>query len=96
MANTLEIIRGISQAAANVYDGSHSLTPVGEVEVIVQSTSRVRTWCQAHRFYNIGSISDVEQVGSPSDKKMDKTFKSFLDAGGFKGKEPRNVTRKKE
>ena len=23
MANTLEIIRGISQAAANVYDGSH-------------------------------------------------------------------------
>ena len=75
---------------------SLSLTPVGEVEVIVQSTSRVRTWCQAHRFYNIGSISDVEQVGSPSDKKMDKTFKSFRDAGGFKGKEPRNVTRKKE
>ena len=182
MATTLEIIRGISQAAANAYDGAHvegyssdgkartvglkreegdpiidkrvmdgfgvkfhgnklcityhseillrdvyatafesdiesmindiakflkkeykvitgdslSLTAEGEVEVVVQSTSRVRTWCQAHRFYKIGSISDVEQVGSPSDKKMDKSFKSFLEAGGFRGKEPRNVTRKKE
>jgi len=182
MATTLEIIRGISQAAANAYDGAHiegyssdgkartvglkreegdpitdkrvmdgfkvkfygnklcikyhsevqlkevyggsfesdtesmindiakflkkeykiitgdslSLTPDGEVDIIVQNTSRVRTWCQAHRFYNIGSISDVEEVRGESDKKrMDKDFKKFLDAGGFQGKRPQNDTRKK-
>ena len=182
MATTLEIIRGISQAAANAYDGAHiegyssdgkartvglkreegdpitdkrvmdgfkvkfygnklcikyhsevqlkevyggsfesdtesmindiakflkkeykiitgdslSLTPDGEVDIIVQNTSRVRTWCQAHRFYNIGSISDAEEVRGESDKKrMDKDFKKFLDAGGFQGKRPQNDTRKK-
>ena len=75
---------------------SLSLTAEGEVEVVVQSTSRVRCWCTSHRFYNIGSISDTEPVGAPSEKRLDKSFKDFLDAGGFKGKGPRNVTRKKE
>ena len=75
---------------------SLTLTPEDEVKIIVQSTSRVRCWCQAHRFYNIGSISDVEGVGAESDKKrMDKDFKKFLDAGGFQGKRPQNDTRKK-
>ncbi len=183
MATTLEIIRGISQAAANAYDGSHkesyssdgkarkvglkreerdplvdkrvmdgfgvrfhgnqlcikyqsevqlkevygtsfesdtesmindiakflkkeyksitgnslSLTPVDEVKIIVQNTSRVRTWCQAHRFYDIGSIEDVEGIKSPSEDKMDVSFRKFLDAGGFQdGKRPQNDTRKKE
>ena len=180
MATTLEIIRGISQAAANAYDGAHvegyssdgkartvglkreegnplidkrvmdgfavkfygnklcikyhsevllkdvyagsfesdiesmisdiakflkkeykavtgntlSLTPEGEVDVIVQKTSRVRTWCQAHRFYNIGSIPDVEEVKSPSEDRVDATFKKFLDQGGFMGKRPQNDTSK--
>ena len=74
---------------------SLSLTPDGEVKVIVQNTSRVRTWCQAHRFYNIGSISDVEEVKAPSETKMDTDFRKFLDAGGFQGKRPPNDTRKK-
>ena len=181
MATTLEIIRGISQAAANAYDGAHiesyssdgkartvglkreegdpitdkrvmdgfkvkfhgnklcikyhsevqlkevyggsfesdtesmindiakflkkeykaitgdslSLTPEGEVDIIVQNTSRVRCWCQAHRYYNIGSIPDVKEVKAPSETKMDADFRKFLDAGGFQGKRPQNDTRKK-
>lgn len=75
---------------------SLSLTPEGEVDILVQNTSRVRTWCQAHRFYNIGSINEVSAVGDPSEDNMDKDFKAFLDAGGFQGKRPQNDSRKKE
>ena len=182
MATTLEIIRGISQAAANAYDGSHmeeyssdgkartiglkreegnplidkrvmdgfgvsfygpmlkisyhseaklkdiystpfesdiesmindianflkkeykaitgdslALTAQGDVEVIVQNTSRVRTWCQAHRMYKIGSIPEIEEVKSASEERMDVKFRNFLDNGGFMGKRPENDTRKKE
>lgn len=182
MATTLEIIRGISQAAANAYDGAHmeeyasdgkarkvglkreegnplidkrvmdgfgvsfhgpklkisyhsevmlkeiystpfesnvesmindiatflkkeykaitgdslTLTADGDVNVIVQNTSRVRTWCQAHRMYNIGTLNEVEEVKSPSEDRMDVKFRSFLDQGGFAGKRPENDSRKKE
>ncbi len=181
MATTLEIIRGISQAAANAYDGAHvegyssdgkarqvglkreegdpitdkrvmdgfgvrfhgnqlcinyhaevqlkevyggsfesdtesmindiakflkreykaitgnslSLSPAGEVEIIVQNTSRIRTWCQAHRFYDIGSITEVEAVKSPSEDRVDASYRKFLDQGGFLGKRPQNDSRKK-
>lgn len=182
MATTLEIIRGISQAAANAYDGAHvegyssdgkartiglkreegnplvdkrvmdgfgvsfhgnklkinyhaeiklkevygnnfesdiesmineianflkkeykvvtgdslTLTAEGDVSVLVQNTSRVRTWCQAHRMYNIGTLSEVEEVKAPSEDRMDVQFRKFLDDGGFGGKRPENDSRKKE
>jgi len=181
MATTLEIIRGISQAAANAYDGAHvenyssdgkartvglkreegnpitdkrvmdgfgvrfrgnqlcinyqselqlkevyggsfesdiesmlsniakflkkeykvitgdslTLTPSGEVEIIVQNTSRIRAWCQAHQYYDIGSLKEVEGITSPSEDRLDSSFKKFLDQGGFKGKRPQNDSRKK-
>jgi len=181
MATTLEIIRGISQAAANAYDGAHvenyssdgkartvglkreegdpitdkrvmdgfgvrfhgnqlcinyqselqlkevyggslesdiesmlsniakflkkeykvitgdslTLTPSGEVEIIVQNTSRIRAWCQAHQYYDIGSLKEVEGTTSPSEDRLDSSFKKFLDQGGFKGKRPQNDSRKK-
>tara|TARA_B100001094_G_C18093823_1_gene751898 strand:+ start:727 stop:1275 length:549 start_codon:yes stop_codon:yes gene_type:complete len=181
MATTLEIIRGISQAAANAYDGAHmegyssdgkaravglkreegnpitdkrvmdgfgvrfhgdklcityhsevqlkevygssfesdtesmindiakflkkeykavtgetlSLTPDGETEILVQNTSRVRTWCQAHRFYKIGSLKEVEAVKAPSEDNMDVAYRKFVEQGGFLGKRPQNDSRKK-
>jgi len=182
MATTLEIIRGISQAAANAYDGAHmesysadgkaraiglkreegnpindkrvmdgfgvsfhgnklkinyhaeiqlkevyggafesdvekmindianflkkeyraitgnslTLTAEGEVDIIVQNTSRVRTWCQAHRMYAINTITEAEEVKAPSEDRMDVKFRNFLDQGGFTGDRPENDSRKKE
>ncbi len=181
MATTLEIIRGISQAAANAYDGAHvegyssdgkartvglkreegnpiidkrvmdgfgvrfhgdklcityhsevqlkevygssfesdtesmindiakflkkeykavtgeslTLTPEGETEILVQNTSRVRTWCQAHRFYKIGALKEVEAVKSPSEDSVDVAYRKFVEQGGFLGKRPQNDSRKK-
>jgi hypothetical protein len=182
MATTLEIIRGISQAAANAYDGAHmesyssdgkartvglkreqgnplidkrvmdgfsvsfygdklkinyhsevqlkevygtsfesdtesmidqvatflkkeykaitgdalTLTGQGDADIIVQNTSRVRTWCQACKFYKIGSIDGVEQVKAPSETPADVKYRRFLDNGGFAEKRPPNDTRPKE
>ena len=184
MATTLEIIRGLAQAAANAYDGSHveSMSPDGEarkiglkreegspindsrvmdgfgirfhgnqlcihyqsdvklkevygkdfesdiedmidkvrsflqkeykkitgesisltkdpdseVQVIVQNTSKVRTWVQAYRLYNVKALKDVQSHSTPeSTDRLDANFKSFLDQGGF-GKRPKNDSRKKE
>jgi hypothetical protein len=92
-----DIAKFLKKEYRSVTGSSLSLKPVGEVEIIVQNTSRVRTWCQAHRFYDIGSIEDVEGIKSPSEDKMDVSFRKFLDAGGFQdGKRPQNDTRKKE
>ena len=182
MATTLEIIRGISQAAANAYDGAHmegyssdgkartiglkreegnpitdkrvmdgfgvafhgdklkisyhsevqlrevygtsfetdteamidqvanflkkeykaitgdtlTLTAQGDADIVVQNTSRVRTWCQACKFYKIGSVGDVDGIRSPSETPGDVQYRRFLDNGGFAEKRPSNDTRPKE
>ena len=72
-----------------------SLTPDGETEILVQNTSRVRTWCQAHRFYKIGSLKEVEAVKAPSEDNMDVAYRKFVEQGGFLGKRPQNDSRKK-
>ena len=167
MATTLEIVRGISQAAANAYDGAHdkrfssdgeehkvglkreegdpindsrimdgfgikfqgnllcinyqcdvrlkevyagnfeneieemiqsvasflkkeykkitgdslSLTPEGDVSVLVQNTSRVRVFVTAHRYYQIGGLSDVLPVGEASEDRLDKSIRDFISLG---------------
>ena len=179
MATTLEIIRGISQAAANAYDGSHkgsynadgearevglkredgdpitdsriadgfsvkfsgpylhilyhseiqlkevhdngfenemermvsdiakflkkeyknvtgetlTLTPEGEVDVLVQTVSRRWSFVQANKRYKIGGLNDVTPVGEASEDLLRDTFKDYFEQGR-KSKTPKNVTRK--
>ena len=181
MATTLEIIKGIAQAAANAYDGSHeaslnadgearkvglkreeghlindrrvadgfkiqfngpflrivyssetrlqevtkggfedemvsmlsqiasflkkeykkvtgdtlTLTADGEMDAIVQNTSRVRSWVQASKWYKIGGLKDVTPVGEASEERLDKSFRDWLSLGK-KTSKPKNVTRKKD
>jgi hypothetical protein len=61
---------------------------------IVQNTSRVRTFVQAHRKYVITSLSGVEQIKEPSSGDLQDGFQKFLDQGGFQGKRPGNDARK--
>jgi hypothetical protein len=179
MATTLEIIRGIAQAAANAYDGSHeaslnadgrarkvglkreeghlvndgrlsdgfkvrfsgpiltisyqseirlkevaekgfegeiedminsiakylkkeykavtgdslSLSPEGEVSILVQKLSNYRTDVQATRNYRIGGLDSVGEVKEPSKDRLDKAVRDWL-ALGPGNKRPKNDTRK--
>jgi len=71
---------------------SLSLKAVGEVDAIVQNTSRVRTWVQAKQYFDIGGV-DAEAVSGESKDSVDSKFKSFLDQGGW-GKKAKNDKRK--
>jgi hypothetical protein len=67
-----------------------SLKKDGEVEAIVQNTSRVRAWVQATVVYTIQNIDAVDEVVQTSDEKLDKAIKSWLDQST--DKKPQNVS----
>ena len=62
-----------------------------EISVIVQSTSRVRSFVQAHCWYKISKV-DSEPILSPSEDKTDKAIRDFLALSSKK--RPKNDTRK--
>ena len=59
-----------------------TLTKAGDPDILVQETSRVRSWVQANCDYKIGGINDVEPVGEASEEKLDKAIKSWLGSNG--------------
>ena len=57
-----------------------SLKKVGELDAIVQNTSRVRAWVQAKCYYDIGGLDDsTEGVNEESADRLDDSFRKFLD-----------------
>ena len=73
---------------------SVSLTEVGEVDVRVENSSRVRTWVTAKKHYKIGGMEGVENLAEPQERTIDSDWRSFLEQGGW-GQRPKNDTRKK-
>ena len=72
---------------------SLSLTPAGEVDAMVQTTSRVRVFVNATKKFKIGGLEGVEDRLEPTDeKRLDAKFKEFLGLGGL-GKRPKNDRR---
>ena len=63
--------------------GNTTLTEVAEADVLVQSTSRVKSFVQATKQYKIGGLDGVEPVRRTSerdvDKPFEKRFKDFLE-----------------
>ena len=62
-----------------------------EVKVLVQSTSRVRSFVQAHKWFKI-SKTDAEPILSPSEDRTDKAIRDFLALSSKK--RPNNDKRK--
>ena len=79
-----------------------TLTKEGDVDIMVQHISNVRSSCQANCLYKIGGMDGAVAVdeGSSAKERLDKVTKDQLaynekyEIG--KGKKPQNVTRKKE
>ena len=71
---------------------SVSLTKDGEPQIMVQSTSRVRTWVQAYQHYKVGGV-DSEPYLEPSVDLTRKITRDFLEK--FSAKKPKNVKIKK-
>ncbi len=56
-----------------------SLTKDGEVKANIQYMNRVRCWVQAKQFFDIGGLDGTEEVKQPSEDRVEKRFKDFLD-----------------
>jgi len=78
-----------------VTGNSITLTEEGEVDVNVESSSRVRSWVIAKKHYKIGGLDEAMQIDAESKDTLDTGWKSFLDQGGWKGERPKNDTRPK-
>lgn len=70
---------------------SLELVKEGEIDVMVQSTSRVRSFVQASCMYRMSGV-DAEMVSEESAETLDDSIKKFLSMDGGE-KSPRNVTR---
>ena len=96
MEQTVEDIAGfLKKEYRKITGNSVSLTAEGEIDVRVESSSRVRSWATAYRKYKIGGMQDVVVVGEATEDRVEKSYRDFLNQGGFLGERPRNDTRKK-
>jgi hypothetical protein len=90
-----DIVKFLKKEYKNVTGNSVALTKEGEVDVLVQSTSRVHSWATVYQKYKIGGIGEAVMVDEGSTDRIEKGWRAFLDLGGWKGKRPQNDTRKK-
>jgi hypothetical protein len=75
-----DIIKFLKKEYKKVTKNSITLSEVTDADVLVQSTSRVKSFVQATKQYKIGGLEDVEPVRRNSEKDVDKPFeKRFKD-----------------
>ena len=86
-----DIASFIKKEYKKVTGSSLSLKKAGDLDAIVQNTSRVRSWVQAKCYYDIGGI-ESDPIKADSKDSVDAKFKSFLEQGGW-GKKAKNDKR---
>ena len=70
-----------------------------EPDILVQSTSRVRSICNATQKFKIGGIPDEPELGTTVEERLDTAFKNWLGMGKDKfpnTKKPKNVKGKRD
>ena len=66
---------------------SISLTKKGDPQILVQTTSRVRTFVQAYQHFKVGGLT-MDGIGQPSEPTVREITKNFLNSA--KAKRPQN------
>lgn len=82
-----EVKKFLQKEYKNITGKSVTLTPKGEPNIIVQTTSRVRTFVQAYQHYKVGGLQ-MDQIGAPSEPSVRDITKKFLETA--KAKRPNN------
>jgi hypothetical protein len=90
-----DIAGWIKKEYKKITGNSVVLTEEGEVDVLVQNSSRVRSWVEAKKHYKIDGLSKEMNDAQGSTDRVDRSWKTFLEQGGWKGKRPKNDTRPK-
>ena len=83
----------------NITGDSLSLKSVDEPDIMVQNTSRVRSWVQAKQHFQINGMKGVDSVQQESEDRLDDAIKNWLAIGKDKfpkTKKPENVSGKRD
>ena len=93
LAKLKDIVKFLKKEYKTITGDTLTLTKEGDHEILVQRISNYRTDCQAHCFYRIGGLKDVDTVepGDANDR-LDQAVRDWLSLGP-KGR-PKNDTRK--
>ena len=83
-----DIVSFLKKEYRKVTGNTLSLKEKGECQARVESTSRVRVFVTARKLYEISNMNDVEDVGAPSEQRLEKTFADFLAQSGEGKKSP--------
>ena len=70
-----------------------------EPDILVQSTSRVRSICNATQKFKIGGMPEQPELGTTVEERLDTAFKNWLGFGKDKfpnTKKPENVKGKRD
>jgi len=73
-----DIVKHLKKQYKKITGKTLKLKADGEVDALVQTTSRVRVFVIATKVYDIGSLSDVSNRLEPSEDRLDAKFKKFL------------------
>lgn len=88
-----EVKKFLQKEYKSVTGNGITLKKKGEPKILVQSTSRVRTFVQAYQHYTISGIKDMDQLLEPSRESENDVVKKFL--AQHSTKRPQNATYKK-
>ena len=84
-----EVKKFLQKEYKTITGKSVSLTKKGDPQIVVQTTSRVRTFVQAYQHYKIGGLK-MDQINAPSEPNVRDITRKFLDTA--KAKRPSNET----
>jgi len=89
-----QVKKAIQKEYKKVTGDSVTLTGVDEPYILASSVSRVRSFVQAHQYFKISGIKENEYTGGSEDRKIEDSWRKFLDLDN-KNKRPPNDTRPK-
>jgi hypothetical protein len=89
-----DIIKYIKKEFKKITGNAVTLKADGPCDILMQNMSRIRTWVQCQKTYTIGNMKDVTPILEPSEDRLEKDFKAFLNLKS--NKKPKNVTRKSD
>jgi hypothetical protein len=91
-----EIKKFLQKEYKAITGNSVTLTKVDDIHILATSVSRVRSFVQAYRHYNISGIKEdpMSKSNGSKNRKVEDSWRNFLELDN-KNKRPRNDTRKK-
>ena len=95
----MDISKWLKKEYKRITGNTVTLTKEGEIDVLVQNSSRVRSFVNAKLNFRVGGLDEDMNNQTGSKAQAEDRWRSFVDQGGWTGdggKRPENDTRKKE